>query len=319
MKIKNYWLRFGCFLTGHRYEIISGCSELAAKRVKRFTSAMLIITMLWAFVGFTFSSRYLKTEWYLSLIGALTTIIIIVQIERIIILSPKNNVWPIISRIVIGLAMALVGSVIIDQIIFKEDIEKEKLFADQEKIERLFQSESSELRRQINQIDTALTLKEHERQKLYEDISKKPTQTYYSKQVTTQKDPGDSIAAQVITTSATQQANPKINILKSVDEQIQKLVDQKREKETLLLNLMPVVEAKVKKNTGFIDELEVLFILLSKSITALIVWILWIIVLLGLELLVILGKIGDKDTDYEARLDQQMQLHYKRIELLGRQ
>ena len=120
-------------------------------------------------------------------------------------------------------------------------------------------------------------------------------------------------------TTATQQANPKIAILRSVDEQILKLVEQKREKETLLLDLRPTVEAKVRKNIGFLDELDVLFVLLSNSSTALIVWFLWIVILLGLELLVLFGKLGEGETDYDARLKQQMELHFKRIELLEKQ
>jgi hypothetical protein len=318
MKLQNYWLRFGCFLTGYRFDIVKTCSELASKKVKRYTSAMIIICLLWAFVGFTFSSRYLKTEWYLSLVGGLTTILIVIQVERIIILSPKGVVLGI-SRVVLGVLMALIGSVIIDQIIFKEDIEKEKLFTDQIKTEKLFEKESAELRKQISQIDSSLIYKETERKKLNDEISKSPTQTYYTRQVTSQKNPGDSSITESIITTASQQANPKITMLKSVDEQIERLASQKREKETLLLNLRPTVEAKVKKNSGFLDELDVLFVLLSKSSTALIVWILWIIILVGLELLVLFGKFGEKETDYDKRLEQQMNLHFKRIELLNKQ
>jgi len=137
--------------------------------------------------------------------------------------------------------------------------------------------------------------------------------------LTTHKNPGDTVATESTMTTATQQANPKIAILRSVDEQILKLVEQKREKETLLLDLRPTVEAKVRKNIGFLDELDVLFVLLSNSSTALIVWFLWIVILLGLELLVLFGKLGEGETDYDARLKQQMELHFKRIELLEKQ
>jgi hypothetical protein len=312
------WLRFGCFLTGYRYDIVIGCSELSAKRVKRFTSAMIIISILWAFVGFAFSDRYLKTELYGSLIGAFTTLVMVIQVERIIIHSPKSALLAS-SRSLLGLTMAVIGSVIIDQIIFAEDIEKEKLFADQGKIEKLLQSESSELRNVIAQIDSALLYKENERQKLNDEISDKPTLTYYSKHVRMEKKPSDSLASEVVTTTATQQPNPKIDILKSVDEQIQNLVKQKREMETLLLNLRPAVEAKIKKNVGFLDELDVMLSLVARSWIVLSVWILWIVILVALELLVLLGKWGEKETDYDLRLEQQKQLHIRRIELLGSQ
>lgn len=319
MKSHNYWLKFGCFLTGYNYQIIRDCSELAAKRVKRFTSAMLIISTLWAFVGYTFSSRYLKTDWYISLIGATVTVLIVIQIERIIILSPKGNKIPMIARFIIGLGMALIGSVVIDQILFKEDIEKEKHFTDQLKIEALFKSESSELRRQIQAVDSSIRTKEAERHSLNDDISKRPVQTYYTRQKTLQKAPGDSIPSEVITTTATQLANPKIDLLKSVDDQIQKLIEQRRMKEAQLLDLRPTVEKKIKANSGFLDELEVLFNLLLRSEKAMTVWILWIVILVGLESLVLLGKLGEKETDYDTRLEHQMQLHHRRIELMFKQ
>lgn len=318
MKFKDWWLNFGCFLTGYRYDIIKVCSELSSKRVKRFTSAILIICVIWAFVGYVFTSRYLKTDWYFSLFGAITTTLIVVQIERIIIHSPKGRVLTA-SRVVLGITMALIGSVIIDQILFKEDIEKEKLFTDQAKIDKLYASESVELRNQIKQIDSSLVYKEAERQKLNDEISRRPTQTYYTKQVTTQINPGDTVASESKITTATEQANPKISILTSVDDQIQKLVEQKRVKETVLLNLRPSVEAKVQKNIGFLDELDVLFTLLSNSHKALVVWILWIVILFSLELLVLIVKWGESETDYDARLKQQMDLHFKRIELLEKQ
>jgi hypothetical protein len=314
----DLWLRFGCFLTGYRYDVVRGCSELSAKRVKRFTSAMIIISILWAFVGYTFSDRYLKTEWYGSALGSLTTLIIVIQIERIIIHSPRSK-WLTASRILLGFTMAIIGSVIIDQILFAEDIEKEKLFSDQDKIDQLFQKETAELRKVITGIDSALLNKERERQTLNEEITKKPTLTYYSKHVKKEKNPSDSLDTEVIVTTATQQPNPKIEIMKSVDEQIERLVKQKRDMEMLLLNLRPTVEAKVKKNVGFLDELDVMISLVAKSGLVLIVWMLWIVILLTLELLVLLGKLGEKDTDYDLRLEQQKQLHMRRIELLANQ
>ena len=57
--MKNWWIRFGCFLTGYNYSIVRNSSEVAAKTVKRYTSAMLIVCILWAFIGYCFTRRYL--------------------------------------------------------------------------------------------------------------------------------------------------------------------------------------------------------------------------------------------------------------------
>ena len=54
-------------------------------------------------------------------------IIIVIQIERQIILSVGKNVLVPVFRIILGIVMAIIGSVIIDQIIFREDVEKGKI------------------------------------------------------------------------------------------------------------------------------------------------------------------------------------------------
>lgn len=108
-------------------------------------------------------------------------------------------------------------------------------------------------------------------------------------------------------------------MVRSIDLQLEKLRIQKQAKEDLLLNLLPIVEEDIKRNTGFLDELEILLVILAKSPIARGVWILWFVILIVLESLVLVGKLGERETDYDARLQQQMDLHFRRIELLGRQ
>ncbi|MHB9142466.1 MAG: DUF4407 domain-containing protein, partial [Paludibacter sp.] len=57
--MKDIWIKFGCFLTGHNYAIIKNSSEASAKTVKKYLSALLIISTIWGFIGFAFTHRYL--------------------------------------------------------------------------------------------------------------------------------------------------------------------------------------------------------------------------------------------------------------------
>src|SRR5689334_15588003 len=135
--MRDTWLKFGCFLTGYNYKILRGCSESAVKKVLRYTSAILIICILWAFVGYTFTGRYMKSSWIFSIIGSAIMVVIVVQIERQVILSSKSNKIPLIFRALIALMMGLIGSMIIDQILFKDDIEQEKALMMGEKTNRI--------------------------------------------------------------------------------------------------------------------------------------------------------------------------------------
>jgi hypothetical protein len=56
-------------------------------------------------------------------------IIIVIQIERQIILSVGKNKLVPLFRVAIEVVMAVIGSVIIDQIIFREDVEKVRIVA----------------------------------------------------------------------------------------------------------------------------------------------------------------------------------------------
>jgi hypothetical protein len=122
--MKDFWVRLGCFMTGYNYMIVRNSSEATAKAVKKYLSALLIVCTLWGFVGYAFTRRYLHGEWYISLIGALIMVLMVIQIERQIILSIGRNRMAYAFRVLIGIVMAVLGSVILDQIIFKDDVNK---------------------------------------------------------------------------------------------------------------------------------------------------------------------------------------------------
>lgn len=119
----NLWIKFGCFLTGYNYELLKECGEASKKSVKKFTAALVIISLIWAANGYNFSSRYLDSNIIGSLIGSVISVIIIIMIERQIILSVRPKIWLKIFRFVLAFLMALIGSVIIDQILFSKDLD----------------------------------------------------------------------------------------------------------------------------------------------------------------------------------------------------
>src|SRR5690349_11686814 len=89
--MRDKWLRVGCFLIGYNFPIVRGSSELSIKRVIKYTSALFIVCILWAFIGFAFTSRYLDGRWYTSFFGMIVMVFLVVQIERQVILSSRHN------------------------------------------------------------------------------------------------------------------------------------------------------------------------------------------------------------------------------------
>ena len=84
----NWWLKFGCYLIGYNYELLIECGEASRKSVKKYTSAMLIVIIIWIANGYNFATIYVNQGNILAgLIAALVCSIIIVQIERQIIIT----------------------------------------------------------------------------------------------------------------------------------------------------------------------------------------------------------------------------------------
>lgn len=158
--MENHWVKFGCFLTGYKYRILQGCSEVAHRAVKRYTAALIIICTLWGFIGYTFVGKYLKGEWHMSLFGGALFVLIILQVERQIILSDPGGKAKYWVRGSIAFIMAIIGSIIIDQYIFREDIAHKELFELNAQVDSLMPSKQAELKRQINEADSGLAKKD---------------------------------------------------------------------------------------------------------------------------------------------------------------
>jgi hypothetical protein len=268
--------------------------------------------LLWAFIGFAFTGRYLRGEWYSCVMAMFIMVFMIIQIERQVILSSKDNRLLHVFRFVIAIAMALIGTVIIDQIIFKEDIDKRKLLTMDEEVKKIFPGRAEELKKQIAEIGNVIDVKDLERKMITEDISKNPFVSVYERVVKR-----DTSLNESVTITKRNLPNPKADLLEPLDKTIQGLRMEKAKKDSVLLGLRPVIEADLKKNIGFLDELEVMYSLLSESGVSFFAWFIWFIFLLGLELLILASKIGETENDYDRMMSEQMALHFRKISLLN--
>jgi hypothetical protein len=326
--MKNWWIRFGCFLTGYNYNIVRNCSEISAKAVKRYTSAVLIVCILWSFIGFKFTNQYLQQGIVGSSIGAIIFVVIIIQIERQIILTITINKGLIFFRGVLAVLMALLGSIIIDQIIFKDDIALEKINSIDQRVKKQLPAKTEELRSQITLLEAAISKKEFERTNLIADIAKSPTSIIYSseqavrteKRTTVDTLTGKPISSEksvpIMVTSSSNVANPKISFVAPLEKNINDLRNQKLDKENALLNIRPQIEKEIRSKVGFLDELEVMVALISNSNVALIVYLIWFLFLFSLELLVLSSKFGhQEENDYEKTVKHHMALQNKKLDL----
>jgi hypothetical protein len=327
--MKNTWLQIGCFLTGYNYDILMGCSEVPRKDVKRYTAALLIISIIWAFVGYNFSSRYMSTSLIASLFASILAVVIIIQIERQIILSVHKNKMLFVVRTIIATMMALIGSLIVDQIIFKEDIEQEQLKLLSEKVDLIYPAKAAEYNRQIKEYDLLIAKSEAQKNQLQNDINRNPILSIKNvdskpltiKESVTNTDGSIKTNDKIVnarTVTTTNMNNPKIQMLTDVNSGMIKLIEKRDDLNKKLPELRDNVEKDIKSHVGFIDELKVMYKLLAGSNIALVVWLIWVIFLFALELLIVITKYGEVETDYHALIKHQEQLHRKKIELMNK-
>jgi len=325
--MKHLWIRFGCFMTGYNYNILRNCSEAAFKSVKKFTAAMLIVCILWFFIGFAFAQRYLGLSLPGCMLAGILATVIIAQVEKQIVLSINPGKLLLIFRGCLALMMSVLGAVIIDQILFEKDIEIEKISYISEKVDEILPSKTEELRKQIAALDTTISKKEKEEGEYVNDVSIRPTITVTTTQTTSRKVPVQTVTSSGrdttifktindVTVGTIQVPNPKIALISSLDSTIGALRQQKTVKENELLHMKPDLERKMSKNIGFLDELKVMMRLISTSRVALSFWLLWILFFFFIEMLVLFSKMGDQSNDYEKAVLHHMNLQIRRLNAL---
>jgi hypothetical protein len=212
--------------------------------------------------------------------------------------------------------MAIIGSVIIDQVIFKDDIEEKRISNIQEKVNSTLPEKTKQLDMRILQLDTIINTKEKERLAVISDVGKKPTLVLPVVHTNYERDSTGSLIPVNKTVTNQSVANPKADLIPQIDEQVTKLRAQKREIENSKMNIRQDLEKEYKEKTGFLEELKVLFSVLFSSPIAFIVWILFFLFFFLIEVFVLVAKFADITTDYDKAIMHQVETNNKMIESL---
>lgn len=309
MKIRKNMTYLSCLLIGWNPEILKSCTESSYKQLRKYTSAFIILIIIWATVGYLFAKNYAKLDSLGSIIVAFIAVTIVIQIERQIILTWGKNNWGKIFRIIIAFLMAIIGSTILDQIFFKDDIEKKMI----EIVEKEVQSQ---LPLRLNLLDKKLALLQNDKEKIFkrnlilnEEINKNPTIKTVETQTTRSQikdENGNLISEPTITTIIKPIANPRINEvninnenLKKIEQDISKYNDLKLKSEENLRN-------ELKEKKGFLQELNALFNIILGSLIAGVFYIVLFIFLMSLELFVVLSKTDKNKCDYDLIIEHQL-------------
>ena len=303
------WLRLGCFLTGWNSKILAQCSEASYKHLKKYTAALLILMILWGFTGFCFAQRYVHAPLWGCVLSSLIFITIIVQIERQIILTVGNNKVGVIFRLFIAIIMAFLGSAILDQVIFGEDIKRKMVEITDKQVTELLpvrlkviDDKLAELQLDIDSLDKMNLI-------LNDEIAKNPTTKTVSTSTTYKnvlQDDGTYKKIPETTVSTSPVANPRIKQVETNNLNLERLRKQQDEYTIKKMEVENDLRGELSTNIGFLEELHAMLELLKTRMEALIFYSIIFLFLVSLELFIVFSKMGDKKCDYDMIVEHQL-------------
>lgn len=300
----NWWIKLGCKLTGWSSSVLSQCSEASKTQLSKYTSALLILMIVWSITGFCFAQRYIGLPIWGCILVSLVFVTIVVMIERQILLALHPTKKLAAFRLVIAIIMAIVGSSIFDQTMFGKDIDKQ--MAD------TIELQTADLtQKRVSNIDSKLMAFQIEKDSLNKvnselqaDVNAHPW--IIQKSVTNSQDRlvvnGKIKVVNNPSVTTNQVANPKQIAIAANNEKIKQIVLQENDLNKKKLTVEEDTRKECQANVGFLEELEAMVSIVTTRTVAGIFYVIFFLLLMSLELFVVSSKMGDEECDYELAI-----------------
>lgn len=300
----NWWIKLGCKLTGWNSSVLSQCSEASKTQLSKYTSALLILMIVWSITGFCFAQRYIGLPIWGCILVSLVFVTIVVMIERQILLALHPTKKLATFRLVIAIIMAIVGSSIFDQTMFGKDIDKQ--MAD------TIELQTADLtQKRVSNIDSKLMAFQIEKDSLNKvnselqaDVNAHPW--IIQKSVTNSQDRlvvnGKIKVVNNPSVTTNQVANPKQIAIAANNEKIKQIVLQENDLNKKKLTVEEDTRKECQANVGFLEELEAMVSIVTTRTVAGIFYVIFFLLLMSLELFVVTSKMGDEECDYELAI-----------------
>ncbi len=315
----KWWIKVGCFLTGWNSKILAQCSEASYKHLKKYTAALLILIILWGFTGFCFAQRYVGAPLWGCALSAFIFIVIVIQIERQIILTVGTNWWGACFRFFIAVIMSVLGSAILDQIIFGEDIKRKMVEITDRQVQEQLPLRLNVIDENLRKLQIDIDSLDKVNMLLNEEIAKRPTIKTVSSTTTYRNEKQEDgsykqIPETIVSTSPI--ANPRIEQVNANKLNLERLREQQSEFTQRKINVENDLRKELSSNVGFLEELRAMIEIVSTRIEALIFYFVIFSFLISLELFVVTSKLGDKKCDYDLIVEHQLEIKKAALEEL---
>lgn len=299
-KFKEWHDKARCAFIGWSYNLLSQCGEASHRLLKIYSSAVLIIMILWFVIGSVFSQRYIgiTSIWGQLFTGAIFAMIVYF-IERIIILHlGGKGIYAF--RALLAICMAILGAFIFDQMIFRNDLEDAIRKEERTRIEKIYQERLASANDELAKIKV-------ENDSLNAEINQHPYVIQTDVETTTSNQVDSLGNRQKQTTISRRQVpNPLNEQVRFNNERIQQY--QKEITQYRNANIDEEVDTRIKnKKTGFLEELKASVSVIFETLISTIFYVVMTIVLLCLELFVVSLKFfKSKKCEYDLIVEHQL-------------
>ena len=305
---------FGCFLIGWDKNILKECGEASYRQYRKLLSAICIMMVMWGTIGYCFADRYINIEsTILKACISLAFMFIVLCVERVIILTVGKARLMSSMRVMLALCMAVLGSCIIDQIIFSNDIQQTIHDHREDVIQETITKRMTVFENDIQRITQDMDSLSKATITLGEELAKHPTIKSVNVSTTEQSagldENGNPKKVRTRSTEIVNIPNPLTGQLNANNEQIQLYQNQLEQLRQDKKEIAEKVTIEIhSRPVGFIEELKATLEVVSNSWVSLAFYIILFCFLAFLELFVVTIKIGETKCDYELIVENQLNL-----------
>ena len=301
----NWWSKFGCKLTGWSFDVLAQCSEASRCQLSKYTSALIILILIWSVTGFCFAQRYIGLPIWGCCLVSVFFITIVIMIERQIILTTEKSLSMLAFRAIIAFVMAIVGSTIFDQTMFGKDIDKQMADTIEAQVANLTVQRVHTIDEKLFDLRTEFDSITSVNSFLQEDVNKNPfiIQTSVTNS-TNSLAMSDGTIMKVKNPSVTknQVANPKIAQIEANNKKLEAISVQEQKWTEKKQTMEEDVRKECKESVGFLEELEAMWSIIINRPLAGAFYLVFFFLLMSLELFVVVSKTVDKECDYDAAI-----------------
>lgn len=297
-------LKFYSIIIGENPKYTATFQPASKRKIALYANCLLVPIILWFINGYLLVKNVLEGSLFTAFLTAFIAGFIIFLIERAIVMS--NGSKPIFwFRIILGFVIASLGSISLDEVIFKHDIDNQIAFYKQVEIDSAVQRVERNYQNQFETQQSIVNQKAFEWNQSLKDAKGEADGTGGSKQ---------KMVGKI--------ALLKMNIADKQEDDYKK---ESHKLETLIASLDSEKEnAKLKAESDFnghalLVRIRAMFDLISKDKMMMGVYILFTLFLFCLEFLVVLIKIGSKySIDEELEKAREQLLRAKTQKILDR-